>query len=180
MTNGRLAPPVGSGDHSRGPTDAPITLVEYGDFECPHCRKAHGVLQTVLDELGEDVRFVFRNFPLAESHPHATSAAEAAESVAAHGGDDAFWRMHDLLFDHQDALETEDLLACADAAGVDPDLVARDLASGATSARVRSDFRSGVRSGVNGTPTFFVNGKRFDGDWGNPAAFVAALHAIAV
>jgi protein-disulfide isomerase len=133
----------------------------------------------VLAELGDEVRFVFRNFPLAEVHPHAQVAAEAAESVAAHGGTDTFWAMHDMLFENQDALEPDALLEYATAVGADPNVVANDLASGAMTEHVRKDFRGGVRSGVNGTPTFFVNGRRFDGNWGDPVAFVAALHGAA-
>ena len=177
MSAGLLTPPVGPDDHARGPDDAAVTLVEYGDYECPHCGRAHAVLQRVLEELGDEVRFVFRNFPLAEAHPHAEPAAEAAESVAAHGGDAAFWAMHDTLYEHQDALGAEDLLEYAAEAGVAPNQVADDLASGAMQKRVRTDFRSGVRSGVNGTPTFFVNGRRFDGNWSDPTAFASALHA---
>jgi protein-disulfide isomerase len=177
MSSGILQSPVGPADHYLGSADAPLVLVEYGDYECPHCGRAHQVLQSILPALAKDVRFVFRNFPLAEAHPHAEPAAEAAESVAAHGGNDAFWAMHDLLFEKQDALEPEDLLAYAKAAGVDPALVASDLAAGAMTARVRADFKSGVRSGVNGTPTFFVNGRRFDGNWSDPATFTAALRA---
>jgi protein-disulfide isomerase len=179
MSTGVLSAPVGPADHVRGPAGAPVTLVEYGDYECPHCGRAHAVLQAVLPKLGDEVRLVFRNFPLAEAHPHAQSAAEAAESVAAHGGNDPFWEMHDLLYENQDALEADDLAEYAETAGVDPALVVADLASGAMTSRVRADFKSGVRSGVNGTPTFFVNGKRFDGDWGDPIAFGAALRAAA-
>ena len=179
MSTGVLNPPVGPDDHALGPAHAPVTLVEYGDYECPHCGRAHVVLQTVLSEVGDQVRFIFRNFPLAEVHPHAQVAAEAAESVAAHGGNDAFWVMHDALYENQDALETDDLLEYALAAGVEPAVVASDLASGTTTSRVRKDFRSGIRSGVNGTPTFFVNGRRFTGDWADPVAFAAALHAAA-
>jgi protein-disulfide isomerase len=168
MSAGILHTPVGPGDHYLGPADAPIVLVEYGDYECPHCARAHAVLQPTLQQLGDDVRFIFRNFPLAEVHPHAPAAADAAESVAAHGGNPAFWDMHDLLFENQDALETDD-----------PALVADDLSSGAMTARVRADFKSGVRSGVNGTPTFFVNGRRFEGNWADPVAFAAALRAAA-
>lgn len=179
MSNGVLQPPVGPADHCRGPAGAPVTLVEYGDYECPHCGRAYVVLATVLPALGDDVRFAFRNFPLAQSHPHAQSAAEAAESVAAHGGARAFWAVHDLLYENQDALEPDDLLEYAKRTGVDPALVASDLSTGAMAARVRADFKSGTRSGVNGTPTFFVNGRRFDGDWEDPAAFAAALRAAA-
>ena len=180
MSGGTLLPPVGAADHSLGPATAPIVLVEYGDYECPHCGRAHLVLQAILPGLAKEVRFVFRNFPLTESHPHAEPAAEAAESVSAHGGNDAFWPMHDRLFDNQDALEPADLLEYAQAAGVDQALVASDLAAGAMKPRVRADFKSGVRSGVNGTPTFFVNGRRFDGTWADPAAFTAALRSAAV
>ena len=179
MSTGTLNPPLGPDDHVLGPEDAPVTLVEYGDYECPHCGRAHVVMQTVLSGLENEVRFVFRNFPLAEVHPHAQVAAEAAESVAAHGGNDAFWTMHDALFENQDALELDDLLEYALAAGVEPALVSSDLTSGALTSRVRNDFRSGIRSGVNGTPTFFVNGRRFSGDWADPVAFAAALHETA-
>ena len=179
MTQGTLTPLVGPEDHALGPPDAPITLVEYGDYECPHCGRAYRVLEQVLRELGDGMRFVFRNFPLSEAHPHAEAAAEAAESVAAHGGEDAFWVMHDLIYENQDALQHDDLIEYAAAADVNPIDVADDLASGARRDRVRRDFRGGVRSGVNGTPTFFVNGRRFDGDWTDPAAFIAALHNMA-
>ncbi len=179
MSSGVLRVPVGPEDHFLGPADAPVTLVEYGDYECPHCGRAHLVLQAILPQPGHEVRLAFRNFPLAEIHPHAQAAAEAAESVAAHGGNDAFWEMHDLLFENQDALAPDDLLEYAKAAGVDPAVVAQDLSAGAMTARVRADFKGGVRSGVNGTPTFFVNGRRFDGNWDDPVAFAAALHAAA-
>jgi protein-disulfide isomerase len=177
MSTGLLRVPVGPEDHYLGPDDAAIVLVEYGDYECPHCAHAHAVLQVVLPDLGDDVRFIFRNFPLTEVHPQAQAAAEAAESVAAHGGNDAFWETHDLLFENQDALEPDDLLEYASAAGVDRAVVAEDLSKGMMTARVRADFKGGIRSGVNGTPTFFVNGRRFEGDWADAAAFAAALRA---
>ena len=179
MSQGMLTPPVGPGDHAHGPADAAITLVEYGDYECPHCGRAYRVLQQVLPELGDTVRFVFRNFPLNEAHPHAQAAAEAAESVAVHGGEEAFWLMHDLIYENQDALQHDDLIGYAKAADVNPIEVANDLATGAMHERVRRDFRSGVRSGVNGTPTFFVNGLRFDGNWSDPAVFASALRDLA-
>jgi protein-disulfide isomerase len=179
MSQGTLTPPIGPADHTRGPADAPVTLVEYGDYECPHCGRAYRVLQQVLEELGDDVRFVFRNFPLSEAHPHAEMAAEAAESVAVHGGEEAFWAMHDLLYENQDALQADDLIEYAQAADVNPVDVADDLASQAMRERVRRDFRSGVHSGVNGTPTFFVNGRRFDGNSSDPEAFAAALREVA-
>lgn len=179
MSDGMLTAPLGPEDHYEGPAEAPVVLVEYGDYECPDCGRAHEVVQAVLAELGDEVRFVFRNFPLAQAHPQAEIAAAAAESVARHGGNDAFWAMHDLLFANQDALEELDLLSYAEAAGVDPVAVANDLSDGSMRARVRADFRGGVRSGVNGTPTFFVNGRRFDGNWSDPSAFADALRAAA-
>src|SRR4029079_14700993 len=118
-----------AGDHLQGPPRAPLTIVEYGDYECPRSGRAHAVLQIVLHELGDGARFVFRNFPLTDPHPRAQPAAEAAESVAAHGGEDAFWAMHDILFSNQDALETDDLIAYAEAVAADPQTVADDLAT---------------------------------------------------
>ena len=127
----------------------------------------------------DDARFVFRNFPLTDPHPRAQPAAEAAESVAAHGGEDAFWAMHDILFTNQDALEIDDLIAYAEAVAADPQTVADDLATRAFADRVRRDVRSGLHSGVDGTPTFFVNGRRYDGLWSDPAAFIDELRAAA-
>jgi protein-disulfide isomerase len=122
---------------------------------------------------------VFRNFPLTEIHPHALHAAEAAESVSGHAGEKAYWKMHDTIFDHQrdgeDALEDEHLVQYAQRAGAPPNDVASDLESERYEPRVKADFMSGVRSGVNGTPTFFINGQRFEGDWTNPSSFAAAL-----
>lgn len=171
-----LVLPVSEADHVSGPADAAITLVEYGDFECPHCGRAYPVVQRLQQQMGHDLRFVFRHFPLAESHPHAEHAAEAAEAAAAHG---EFWAMHEQLFEHQHALEDEDLVRYAAAIGLDPDAVAGDLDAGTFEAKVRADFMSGVRSGVNGTPTFFVNGERYDGPWDDPAAFEGALRRAA-
>jgi protein-disulfide isomerase len=179
MSNATLNPPVGPQDHVQGAAHAPVTLVEYGDFECGHCGRAHPVVQELQRQLGDALRFVYRSFPLKQAHPHAEHAAEAAESVATHGGEDAFWEMHDLLYENQEALEDEDLLAYAASTGVDEQVVGSDLASGAMATRVHQDFRSGVRSGVNGTPTFFVNGRRYDGDWTDAEAFAADLHALA-
>jgi protein-disulfide isomerase len=170
---------VSDDDHSLGPTDAPVTLVEYGDFQCPHCARAHRVLPKVLKRMGDQVRFVFRHFPLAESHPNAIHAAEASESVAAQAGEKAFWRMHDLMYGHQrdgdDSLDDAHLARYAEQAGADPATVALDLAADAYEPKVKASFMSGVRSGVNGTPTFFVNGRRFDGDWTDADAFTEAL-----
>jgi protein-disulfide isomerase len=179
----KLRPDVSERDHIRGPVDAPVTLVEYGDFQCPHCARAHRVLPRVLARLGDRVRFVFRHFPLTESHPDALHAAEAAESVAAVAGEDGFWRMHDLLYEHQrdgeDALDDAHLARYAEQAGGDADRLARDLATDAYEARVKEDVVNGIRSGVNGTPTFFVNGRRYDGDWTDAAGFATDLEEAA-
>jgi protein-disulfide isomerase len=176
---GDLRPPVTGADHQRGSSAAAVTLVEYGDYQCPHCAHAHPIVQEMRRRMGERLRVVYRHFPLADMHPQAEHAAEAAESVGAHGGADAFWAMHDRLYVHaQDsraALSDRELLRHAAAVGVDPTLVARDLEEGVHEARVRAGFMSGVRSGVTGTPTFFVNGARLDVRWTDPDAFLAAL-----
>lgn len=178
-----LRPAVSDDDHALGPANAPVTLVEYGDFQCPHCARAHRVLPKVLSRLGDRVRFVFRHFPLAESHPNAMHAAAASESVAAQAGEEAFWRMHDLMYDHQrdgdDSLDDAHLVRYAAQAGADPATVALDLAGDSYEPAVKASFMSGVRSGVNGTPTFFVNGERFEGNWTNADAFTAALEEAA-
>ena len=180
MSNHRLTPPVGDGDHIQGDPDAPITLVEYGDYECPYCGQAYPIIKRVQKRFGPRLRFVFRNFPLSEIHPHALHAAEAAESVNAHRGPVAFWAMHDLIYEHQRegaaALADAGLARLASGAGVDGDTVLSDLREEVHQPRVRSDFMSGVRSGVNGTPTFFINGRRFDGSW-DEEGLAAALEA---
>jgi len=157
-----LKPEVSDLDHRAGPENAPVTLVEYGDYECPYCGSAHPIVERVRKELGPRLRFVFRHFPLKEIHPHALMAAQAAEAAAAQG---KFWEMHDLLYDHQTALDESHLLGYAKKLELDAARFQKDLEAGVYAQRVRADFRSGVRSGVNGTPTFFVNGDRLDGSW---------------
>ncbi len=159
---GRLVLPVDGRDHVRGPADAPATLVEYGDYECSYCGLAHPIVKEVQRRLGRQLRFAFRHFPLAEIHPHAQLAAEAAEAASAQ---DRFWEMHDLLYKNQQALDDADLLRYADTLGLDLTRFVNELADRTWESRVREDFMSGVRSGVNGTPTFFVNGFRHDGAW---------------
>jgi len=171
----RLTPPVTARDHAQGPLEAPVTLVEYGDFECPHCGRAYPMVKAVQRSLGQNLRFVFRNFPLAKSHEHAEHAAEMAEAAGQQG---KFWEMHDLLFEHQDALEDENLVAYAASLGIDAAGAAAALVEGTFSARVREDFASGAKSGVNGTPTFFINGARYDGLM-HPTALLEALVAAA-
>jgi protein-disulfide isomerase len=171
-----LQPPVGEGDHILGPSDAPVTLVEYGDFECPHCGAAYPILKSLLADLGDRVRFVYRHFPLTRSHPHAGRAAEAAEAAAAQG---KFWEMHARLFEHQDALTDDDLIAHAQAIGLDVDRFREAMDEGIYEPRVQADFRGGVRSGVNGTPTFLINGERYAGRWRDESAFRDALVSTA-
>lgn len=173
---GTLTPPVSAADHAEGRADAPVTLVEYGDYECPYCGMAFSITKTLQEELGRELRFVFRNFPLREAHPHAQHAAIAAEAAGAHGNA-RFWAMHDALYEHQEALADADLVAYAEALGVPAAEILAAFEGGPFADRVRADFRSGVRSGVNGTPTFFINGVRYDGDWRDAQGFVAALRA---
>jgi len=146
-------------DHGQGPADAAVTLVEYGDYECPYCGAAYPIIKEVQARMGENLRFVFRNFPITTSHPHAEQAAEAAEAAASQG---RFWEMHDLLYENQRRLGDEDLRAYAEQLGLKLESFDKDLAEHVHAARVREDFMSGVRSGVNGTPTFYINGARYD------------------
>jgi len=159
-TASRLTVPVGPRDQVIGPATAPVTMVEYGDFECPHCGQAHPVVKALLEQVGDQVRFAFRHFPLATMHPHAQHAAEAAEAAGAQG---KFWEMHDTLFENQGALDDESLVQYAADLGLDVNRFIDELSRHVHAGKVREDFLSGVRSGVNGTPTFFINGLRHDG-----------------
>ena len=172
-----LTPPVNASDHVIGPPSAAATLVEYGDYECPYCGQAHPVVKEIVRQLGDELRFAFRHFPLTRVHPHAERAAEAAEAAGAQG---KFWQMHDLLFDNQDALEDEHLLVYARAIDLDLRRFALELENGVYTAKVRADFLSGVRSGVNGTPTFFINGQRHEGGYGLESLLGAIVTAAAV
>ena len=157
-----LRPPLNAQDHIQGRPDAPIQLVEYGDYECPFCGRAHLIVKAVQRAMGDDLLFAFHNFPLSQVHPHALRAAQAAEAA---GLQDRFWPMHDLLFQNQQFLEDEHLLRYAGLIGCDLDQFAQDIDSEEVTEKVRSDFLSGARSGVNGTPTFFINGERYEGSW---------------
>lgn len=147
-------------DHIQGPKDAPVTLIEYGDFQCPYCGMAYPVVKQVQGRMGESMCFVFRHFPLTEVHPFAEGAAEAAEAAGEQG---KFWEMHDILYQNQNTLAPEDLVGYAQQLRLDVPRFITDLKTHAHAKRIREDFLSGVRSGVNGTPTFFINGVRHDG-----------------
>jgi protein-disulfide isomerase len=172
----RLTPPLSDRDHVLGPANAPVTLVEYGDFECPYCGMAHPIVHSILRQLGDELLFAFRQFPFIRIHPHAEHAAEMAEVAGARG---KFWLMHDLLYKSQEALDDRSLVSYAARIGIDPERAAAALLSHRFADRVREDFVSGVRSGVNGTPTFFINGVRHDGSW-DEASLLSALHSAAL
>lgn len=157
-----LTMPVTERDHGKGPADAPATLLQYGDYECPYCAAAYPILKQLQRELGDQLRFVYRNFPLTTVHPHAEAAAEAAEAAGAQG---KFWEMHDLLYENQRRLGNIALRNYAQQLGLDTDLFERELSGRVYEARVQEDFMSGVHSGVSGTPTFFINGWRYTGGW---------------
>jgi protein-disulfide isomerase len=171
----KLAVPITDKDHSQGPPDAPVTLVEYGDYECPYCGKAYPAVRRIQRMMGDKVRFVFRNFPLNTLHEHASQAAQAAEAAAAQG---KFWEMHDLLYENQEKLDEVDLRQYALKAGLEIYRFEADMSGEVYAKKVRDDFRGGVRSGVNGTPTFFINEYRFN-EVVNYENLLAAVRAAA-
>ena len=158
----KLTPPVNKSDHVLGNPDAMIELVEYGDYQCPHCGHAYPIIKNVQRKLGADLKFVFRNFPLSEMHPDAFSAALATEAA---GLQQKFWDMHDIIFENQQALDLESLFLYAKTIGLDLERFKNDIQENTLTSKVEQDFESGVRSGVNGTPSFFINGKKYNGDW---------------
>jgi protein-disulfide isomerase len=168
-----LTQPVSARDHAEGTADAPLTLVEYGDYQCPYCGAAYPVVKRLQKTLGKKLRFVFRNFPLTQAHPYALIAAEAAEGAALQG---KFWEMHDLLYEQQDVLEPDIIPTWAERLGLDLEKLGNDISQGDVEELIKEDRQSGIRSGVNGTPTFFINGTRFDGlpDYGS---LLAALES---
>jgi protein-disulfide isomerase len=172
----KLSVPVSDKDHRQGDPDAPCTLVEYGDYQCPSCGHAYPIVKRVQKHFGKRLLFVFRNFPLSEMHPYAEPAAEAAEFAATHT---KFWEMHDLLFENQDRLDNALLFQLAQQLHLDPEKLRQALASSEFEPRVRADFRGGVRSGVNGTPTFFINGQRHDGAY-DYASLTEAIEGVLV
>ena len=170
-----LAAAVGARDHVRGSAAAPVTLVEYADFECPFCGRAFPELQRVLRDLGQRVCFVFRHFPVIAQHPYAESAAEVAEAAGMQG---KFWEMHDLLFRRQAALDDDHLLAYVRELGLDAARVQRELERQVHRARVLEDIETGLRSGVSGTPMFFINGRRHEEPGDARTLRAALLRAI--
>jgi len=155
-----LTPAVSERDHSQGPADAPITLVEYGDYQCPYCGAAYPVVKRLQADLGKKLRFVFRNFPLTQMHPLAMVSAEAAEAAGRLG---KFWQMHDVIFENQQWLDVEGLARWAHQLGLGDEQLEKALKRPEIAKRIEEDHRSGIRSGVNGTPTFYINGQRYDG-----------------
>jgi len=156
----KLKVPVGPADHTLGDGRAPVTLVEYGDYECPHCGHAHPVVKAVRKHFGKQLRFVYRHFPLTQVHPMAEPAAEAAEFA---GANDQFWEMHDAIFENQENLDLELLAELAQDLGLSSEDLLGALERHEYLPKVKDDFMGGVRSGVNGTPTFFINGYRYEG-----------------
>ena len=159
----KLTVPVSIGlDHIRGSVNAPITIVEYGDFECPYTGGAYPVIKELTKQFNEKIYFVYRNFPLNDIHPHAQHAAEAAEAAAAQ---DKFWQMHDYLFEHQKALDDTHLLEYAKDIGLNIDRFKKEMSGHVYAPLISKSLKSGIDSGVEGTPTFYINGERYEDSW---------------
>ena len=154
------APVLTADDHLLGPADAPVTVIEYGDYECPYCRGAARDVRLLLDQLPGKIRFVFRNFPIPQLHPHAEQAAEAAEAAAAQG---KFWDMYELLLRPAAQLDRRALLGYAERLGLDVARFENDVTGNIYAGKIERDVREGIRNGVNATPKFYVNGRRIDG-----------------
>jgi protein-disulfide isomerase len=168
----QLKIPVGAEDHAQGDASAAVTLVEYGDYQCPYCGAAHPLVKQLQRQFGADLRFVFRNFPLTQAHPLAQMAAELAEAAATLG---QFWPMHDWIYENQETWSAggaDELLAGIAVVGLDAGKLAHALKQPQIERRIKADFNGGVRSGVNGTPSFFVNGKLHQG---SPQALAQAI-----
>lgn len=170
----QLTPPVTERDHARGPADARVTLVKYGDYECPHCGALHPVIEDARKAFGGNLRFVFRHFPLRASHPHALAAAKAAEAAAEQG---RFWEMHDRLYRRQTALTDEDLRRHAQKIGLDRARFERELAARTAEVRIREDLASAAQSGAVGTPSLFINGELYRGSLDRDDLFAALARA---
>jgi protein-disulfide isomerase len=159
-TNATLSPPVCDRDHIEGRASARLTLVEFGDYQCPYCAAAYPIVKRLQRDLGSKLRFVFRNFPLIQAHPCAMAAAEAAEAAALQG---KFWEMHDVIYENQDQLDPSILPLWAQQLRLDVNEFRKAIKDGLVTQRIKDDRKSGIRSGVNGTPCLFINGVRFDG-----------------
>jgi protein-disulfide isomerase len=170
-----LTVPINERDHLRGSPDAPVVLVEYADFECPYCGAAYGVLKKLEKDVPDIFAVVFRQFPLVNMHPYAELAAEAAEAAGAQG---RFWQMHDLLFEHQDALAPSDLMKYAAALQLDRKRFASDISSHVFLPKINDDMKGGLQSGVQGTPTFFINGVLHQGGH-DEASLLASIMQVA-
>jgi len=151
-------------DHVQGTSTAKVTLVQYGDYQCPYCGEAYGIIKKIQKRFGPELRFVFRNFPITEAHPFAETGAEIAEAAAAQG---KFWEMHDFLYENQQSLFNVDFFAryANEKLGLDGKKLKEEVLSRAYTPRIKEDFMSGIRSGVNGTPTFFINDYRHNGSY---------------
>lgn len=162
MSGSLLTKKVNSKDQFQGHANAAIELVEYGDYQCPHCGRAYPIIKQLQEAMGDKMKFVFRNFPLTNIHPDAMNAAVAAEAAGIQG---KFWEMHDMIFEHQNRLLENDLYAYAQQLGLNVEQFQNDMLSETVLAKVEDDFESGMRSGVNGTPSFFINGEKFSNNW---------------
>ena len=176
MSKQQLKPPVNDRDHIQGNKNAPIELVEYGDYQCPHCGRAYPIIKSIQERMGDRLKFIFRNFPLTEIHPEAFGAALAAEA-AAH--QDKFWEMHDIIFEHQRHLQAENILQYAKRVGLNMAIFSKDIQQQLFIDKVEDDIESGIRSGVNGTPSFYVNGAKYNGSW-EEEDFVEFLQGLLV
>lgn len=157
-----LIPAVNGIDHFYGNPAAPIELVEYGDYECPYCGRAYPIVKSIQQQLGDELKFVFRNFPLSKIHPNAFNASVATEAA---GLQYKFWEMHDIIFENQKSLDEDYILLYASRIGLDLERFHSDVRQKMVQEKVEKDFESGIRSGVNRTPTFFINGVKYEGEW---------------
>lgn len=167
----KLKPPVTEKDHIMGKIDAPVVLVEYGDFQCPHCGAAYPMIKEIEKKFRERMAFVFRHFPLSELHPYAQAAAVASEAAANQG---KFWQMHGLIFENQNSLGLPMLLELAETLKLDMKTFQKDFKDPKLFEKVEANFESGVISGVNGTPSFYINGLKYNG----PYEFLSLVHAL--
>ena len=167
--------PVSTSDHVQGNESAAIELVEYGDYQCPYCGMAYPIVKNIQQQLGNKLKFIFRNFPLAKIHPQAVLAATAAEAAALQ---DKFWEMHDMLFENQKRLNVSSIISYATELGLNIDQFKNDMNDPSLTEKIDIEFYSGMRSGVNATPTFFVNGEKYEGDWDNEKGFLQYLNDL--